>query len=69
MKADEVNFDMADEVNEFRTTLVGDQLPGDRKWQGGVLVADGNSTCMASRARYGPCCPRFPAAIVVPEQG
>ena len=33
---------MADAVNAFEATLVGDQLPGDRKWQGGVLAADGN---------------------------
>ena len=33
---------MADSVKVCETTLVGDQLPGGRKWQGGVLAADGN---------------------------
>ena len=33
---------MADAVSAYESTLVGDQLPGDYKWQGGVLAADGN---------------------------
>ena len=33
---------MADAVNAYEATLVGDQLPGDQKWSGGVLAADGN---------------------------
>ena len=33
---------MADAVNAYEATLVGDQLPGDLKWSGGVLAADGN---------------------------
>jgi hypothetical protein len=33
---------MADAVNSYEATLVGAELPGDRKWQGGVLAADGN---------------------------
>ena len=33
---------MADAVNVFEATLVGDQLPGNVKWSGGVLAADGN---------------------------
>ena len=31
---------MADAVNAYEATLVGDQLPGDWKWGGGVLAAD-----------------------------
>ena len=33
---------MADAVSAYEATLVGDQLPGDNKWDGGVLAADGN---------------------------
>ena len=33
---------MADAVNAYEATLVGDELRGDTKWSGGVLAADGN---------------------------
>ena len=33
---------MTDAANACETTLVGDELPGDSKWDGGVLAADGN---------------------------
>ena len=33
---------MADAVSAYEATLVGDELPGDAKWYGGVLAADGN---------------------------
>ena len=33
---------MADAVSAYEATLVGDQLPGAGKWEGGVLAADGN---------------------------
>ena len=33
---------MADAVSAYEATLVGDELPGDAKWSGGVLAADGN---------------------------
>ena len=33
---------MADAVTAYEATLVGDELPGDDKWRGGVLAANGN---------------------------
>ena len=33
---------MADAVNAYEATLVGNLLPGGDKWSGGVLAADGN---------------------------
>ena len=41
---------MADAVNAYEATLVGDQLSGDDKWIGGVLAADGNIYGVPSNA-------------------
>ena len=46
---------MADAVNAYEATLVGDQLPGDQKWSGGVLAADGNIYGIPRDAKQDAC--------------